>query len=60
MATFASQKRTRTVGKQVLGLLVGTITDVGHLGKALELAALPTIDALGPPPALLQDGVKDR
>ena len=42
-----------TVGKEVAGLLVGPVTNVGVGGKSLELPALAAVNTTGLPPRLL-------
>ena len=47
----------RTARQHVAGLLVGAIANVGHRHAiALELPPHPRVNALGPPPARLQQG----
>lgn len=48
------------VGEQVTGLLVRTVTNLGHGGLALEATPDPVIDTLGLPPCLLHTMVAIR
>jgi hypothetical protein len=43
-----------TVGQQVTGLLVGTVTNLGHRSLTLETSTHVTIDTLGLSPRFLQ------
>ncbi len=43
-----------SVGEHVLGVLGGTVTDVGHLVHSLEAPANPVVDTLGPAPIALE------
>lgn len=47
-------------GEEVTGLLVGTVTNLGHRNLALEPSSNPVVNTLGLPPALLDTVVPVR
>lgn len=50
LLSVVDNKLLKPIGKKVAGLLVRSITNVGHQSDTLELSPDPGVNTLGPPP----------